>query len=94
MERAILVYQGGLANVFEVECWNMANYGRAARRLMQADFHTCEAFARGLAAAGVLITSVHCNQAGDITEAKWNDDLESAPFHESFRPVFNVSVQA
>jgi len=66
--RAVLVYQAGIANVFQVESFNMANYGRDARRLLQSDFRTCEAFARGLVAAGVRVTSAACNRAGDVAD--------------------------
>ncbi len=90
IRRAVLVYQGGLANVFSVQSFNMADYGRDARRLLQSDFRTCEAFARGLSAAGVKITSMACNRAGDVIEETWGDNLDDAPFSESFRPVDNL----
>ena len=85
--RAMLVYQGGIANVFEVAAFNVAEHGREARRLMQSDFRTCESFARGLAAAGAIVRSAACNQPGDIVNALWTDDLEGQPFSEKFRPV-------
>src|SRR3990167_3756482 len=87
--RIVLVYQVGIANVFEVQSFNMSHDGRDAKRLMQADFRTCEAFARGMAAAGCLVTSMHCCQAGDIARAKWSDVLEDAPFSDEFYPVWN-----
>ena len=93
VRKAVLVYQGGIANVFAVESFNMADFGRDARRLLQADFRSCEWFARGLAAAGAKIASAHCNMAGDITHQPWSDDLDSAPFREEQRPVF-VGVAA
>ena len=88
VRKAVLVYQAGLANVFAVDCFNMVEYGRNARRLMQHAFSPCENFARGLAAAGVLVATAHCNQAGDITNARWSEDLDSAPFSRHFQPVF------
>ncbi len=94
IERAVLVYQAGIANVFAVECFNQSHYGRDARRLIQADFHTCENFARGLDAAGVLVVTLQCNQAGDIVGAHWSADLDSAPFSANFRPVFSKGVAA
>ena len=87
-ERAVLVYQGGMANVFSVDCFNLALFGRHQKRLLQADFHTCEMFARGLGMAGVRVTSLYCNQAGDIAESNWKENLEDAPFHDKFKPVF------
>ena len=94
IKRAVLVYQAGIANVFAVESFNMADYGRDARRLLQSDFRTCEAFARGLAAAGVLVASAHCNMAGDIIGQTWSEALDDAPFRENHRPVFNGVVAA
>lgn len=87
MKRAMLVYQAGIANVFAVKSFNLADYGRDAKRLLQSDFRTCEAFASGLAAAGVTVRTVHCNMAGDIIGQTWSEALEAAPFSESFRPV-------
>lgn len=87
MDRAVLVYQAGLANVFKVACFNLSDYGRNAVRLQQADFRTCASFARGLQAAGVNVKVAACNQAGDIRQATWTDDLDSAPFRESFASV-------
>jgi hypothetical protein len=88
IERAVLVYQAGIANVFAVDSFNMADYGRDALRLMQGDFRSCEMYARGLAAAGVLVASAHCNQAGDIIRSRWSTDLDAAPFCDKFRPVW------
>jgi hypothetical protein len=93
VQRAVLVYQAGIANVFAVECFNMSEYGRDARRLIQSDFHTCEAFARGLAVAGVKVVSMQCNQAGDVVNAHWSDDLDNAPFSDKFHPI-NTLVAA
>jgi len=84
----VLVYQAGIANVFEVDCFNLNTTGRNAKRILQADFRTCESFARGLAHAGFKVASVYCNQAGDITHSLWAENLEDAPFSHQFRPVF------
>jgi len=86
-KRAMLVYQAGIANVFEVESHNLADFGRDAKRLMQGDFYGCESFANGLAKAGYIVKSAACNMAGDIAKQKWSDDLDAQPFSESFRPV-------
>jgi hypothetical protein len=87
LKYAVLVYQAGIANVFGVRCLNLDDYGREAQRLMQSDFRSCEHFARGLGAAGVIVRSAHCNQAGDIVNAHWSDDLDDAPFSDKFNPV-------
>ena len=87
--KAVLVYQGGIANVFSVESFNMDPFGRDAKRLIQADFRTCEAFARGMAAAGVKVASTFCNMAGDVIGQPWNTHLDLAPFHDDFHPVWS-----
>jgi hypothetical protein len=38
-------------------------------------------------AAGATVKTAICNRAGDIVDAHWSDDIDSAPFSESFRPV-------
>lgn len=82
-----LVYQAGIANVFRVRCFNLAPFGRSAERVMQSDFRTCEAFARGAAEAGAVVHSLACNMAGDIADAQWTDDLDAQPFADKFCPV-------
>jgi hypothetical protein len=85
MDKAVIVYQSGIANVFRVTSFNMADYGREAARLIQADFRTCENFARGLRAAGVTIRVGSCNQAGDIANSLWTAGVEDCPFRDSVR---------
>ena len=85
MKYAVLVYQAGIANVFEVSSTQLTN----RKRLMQGDFRSCEAFARGIKAAGVKVSTWACNQAGDITDSEWSNDLESQPFSDKFNPVFS-----
>lgn len=88
IERAVLVYQAGFANVFEVDCFNTRASGRTEKRLKQSDFRTCEAFAQGLAAAGTHVASMHCNMAGDVARQNWSNELDEAPFSDKFKPVF------
>ena len=85
MNKAVLVYQAGICNVFKVDSFNMADYGRNAVRMIQSDFSSCEHFAAGLGAAGVTVRVAGCNMAGDIAGQTWTNDLESLPFSESFR---------
>lgn len=87
-KQAVLVYQAGIANIFEVKCFNSNPFGRDAKRIMQGDFRTCESFARGLGYAGYLIASMGCNMAGDIINQQWDLNLESQPFSDKFNPVF------
>jgi len=86
--RMALVYQAGIANIFEVNSFNLANFGRDAVRLYQGDFKTAEALAIGMGLAGCIVMTLACNQAGDIINEKWSDDLDNQPFSESFHPVF------
>lgn len=90
VRRFALVYQAGIANIFQVSAFNAADYGRDARRVLQSDFRTAEAFARGCIADGAMVAAFHCNRAGDIIGATWDSDLDRAPFRDSMRPVFNV----
>jgi len=92
--KAVLVYQAGIANVFTVESFNLSDFGRNAERIMQADFRTCENFARGLAFAGYDVATAACNQAGDITHAHWSTDLDAQPFSKEFHPVRSKAVQS
>lgn len=88
IKRAALVYQAGIANVFAVDSWNLSDYGREAQRVYQGDFKTAESIALGLAIAGVLVATCHCNRAGDITKETWSQDFESAPFTDQMTPVY------
>src|SRR5579884_4300272 len=86
---AVLVYQGGIANVFAVGRISGRPDGRnGERRLLQHAFTACEWFARGLQAAGVEVATYWCNEAGDIADSTWRqENLADAPFSDSFRPV-------
>ncbi len=94
VKKAVLVYQAGIANVFAVTSYNLSDYGRDARRLLQGAFTTCADFARGLQAAGVMVKVCACNQAGDIATAHWTDDLESQPFSDKFVTVTDTNSLA
>jgi len=89
IRKVVLVYQGGIANVFRVQCFNADPFGREANRLVQADFRTCETYAAALAYAGFQVATMHCNQAGDVINSKWSENLEEAPFSDQFRPVWS-----
>jgi len=79
-----LVYQAGIANVFEVTNFGYEIAQRGdTRRLLQSDFHSCEYFARGMKAAGANVRSYGCNKAGDITNNEWSDNR--GPFREATR---------
>ena len=82
-----LVYQAGIANVFECAKVSAEPYDRHAKRLMQADFAACENFASGMRAARLVVFTLHCNEAGDIQDSRWSWNLDEAPFRESFSPV-------
>ena len=75
----VLVYQGGIANVFK------ATVGGPRERIMQRDFKTCENYVRGVAAAGVRVLVAWCNEAGEIKDSHWHfTGFENAPFHDQF----------
>ena len=84
-KRVFLVYQAGIANVFAVKSFNLADYGRDAERLIQGDFNTCVAFATGLARRGAIVRTAACNMAGDISHQRWTEDLESQPFSDKIK---------
>jgi hypothetical protein len=72
IERAIILYQESITNVFAVDFVDPSKEGRGTtKRLIQSDAHTCEAFAKGLRAAGVLISSATCNEIGDVSDKQW-----------------------
>lgn len=87
-QRFMLVYQGGITNLFRVESFNLSDFGRNAQRVFQGDFRTAQYMAHGAGLAGAVVMSVACNQAGDIRCAQWSDDLEAQPFSDQFAPVF------
>lgn len=79
---AVLVYQVGIANVFVVKSLNLADYGRKARRVYQGSFLEAIRFAQGMGEAGCIVRTAACNQAGDITNSQWTEDLDSQPFSD------------
>ena len=89
-----LVYQAGIANVFEVEHYENFHPEGGRKRRLQSVFDSCEWYARGAAAAGATVRSYVCNQAGDILNAEWYTDLESAPFSDKFSPVCTCGGRA
>ena len=88
-----LVYQGGIANIFEeipmTDTRNTPTTGLTVRaervRVLQDAFSTCETFCRGLRVAGATVRVAWCNEAGDIKNSLWHfGKFENAPFHDSF----------
>lgn len=74
-----LVYQAGIANVFEV------SGDEFRKRLLQSDFRTCESFCLGAEAVGAEIYAACCNRAGDIISMSWDTRPDEAPFSDNFR---------
>ena len=89
IEKAFLVYQAGIANVFVVDCLNLAEFGRNARRLYQGTFYGAIQYTRGLRDAGVTVRTAACNQVGDIANATWTEDLASQPFNDRLINVYS-----
>ena len=92
-EKAVLVYQNGLANVFRVECFNMNPFGREAKRMLQGAFSECEWFAKGLVAAGWQVVSMSCDKTGDITNAQWAPTGD-AVFRNRANPIYSMGYCA
>lgn len=80
VNNAYLVYQCGIANVFEVEKLSLTREGRNARRLYQGDFRAAYMLSRGLQLAGCKVKTAHCNMAGDIIDMTWSENFDDAPF--------------
>ena len=92
VKRAVLVYQAGIANVFRVDAFNMSDYGREAHLMIQADFHTCEVYARALARCGTVVRSAWCNMAGSIAACQWKEVSVTGgegPFSDKWHPVIS-----
>jgi hypothetical protein len=92
-----LVYQAGIANVFEEipvrDTRSQASTGLTIRsdrvRVLQSDFRACESFCRGLKRAKKTVRVAWCNEAGDIQESFWRfSDFSSAPFSDKFAKDF------
>lgn len=86
-----LVYQNGIANVFEVNHFGSFKEGRNAKRVFQDGGHySGECFAKGCAAAGAYVATFVCNETGDIAEEVWDTIDPSNIYHAQYRPVCNV----
>jgi len=85
-----LVYQAGIANVFQVRTANYGTFGREAKRIYQGDFRTAETLVKGIIIGDdkALVFTGHCNMVGDVAEQPWSERLDEAPFSDQFRPVF------
>lgn len=84
----VLVYQGGIANVFHVERmgFTRAERGETTREL-QGAFTTCANFASGLRWAGANVRTASANVAGDVALADWTPGLDDCPFRDHAREV-------
>ncbi len=69
IKRVALVYQVGLANVFQLAVGG----GGREQRVMQADYRSCELYVRGMRDAGAEVHVYHCDAAGDIAHLLWAD---------------------
>ena len=78
MIKLVLVYQAGIANVFQIQS------DGTFKRILQASFKTCEGFMRGAQFAGADVDVAGCNRVGDIINAAWTRDLDSLPFSDQF----------
>ena len=84
----MLVYQGGIANVFSVEHFGLTPEETGRReRLQQFDFRSCQYVAAGMGLAGSAVRTAACNAAGDIASLEWTYDLDSQPFSDQLTTV-------
>ena len=60
--KAMLVHRDHKAHVLQVTALNLADFGRDAKLLFSGTVRECELFARGLAAAGVVIRTAACDE--------------------------------
>jgi hypothetical protein len=84
MKTFYLIYQAGIANVFE-------EIKGVYSLLMQREFAIAESFCRGLIKAGLPVKVGWCNRAGDILLFKheWMfDNFDLAPFSVHFAKDF------
>jgi len=79
MRHIALVYQAGIANVFDKTPGSF-------RRLLQSDFRSCEFYVRGMKEAGCTVTVYSCNKAGDIAHVPWTLGLDDCPFRDKAHP--------
>lgn len=89
-KRIVLLYQGGIANLFEVDRFLLNPCPeRNARRLYQGCFRDAAMFARGMKEAGCTVRTLHANVCGDAANAAWSAELDDAPFsnYDSFIKV-------
>lgn len=86
VRRAFLVYQKEIANVFQVDSYNLNRIGlkHLTKRLYQGSFDGAVIFVEGLAAAGTGVKTAACGMIGDISGAHWTDDLKNQPFFDDF----------
>jgi len=78
MTKLVLVYQVGIANIFQIQ-----SDGKF-KRILQASFKECEWFMRGAQFAGADVDVAGCNMAGDIINQAWTRNLDSLPFSDKF----------
>ncbi len=81
----ILVYQGGLANLFRVPSFDSYTEG-ANKRVYQGPFHVAETMARGAMLTGAQVRVASCNHAGDIAELVWAQGMSDCPFRNVANP--------
>lgn len=83
-----LVYQAGIANVFEIS----GDYATGERhRILQHAFIPCEWYAQGLRDNGNNLKVYSCNRAGDIKDAPWVEGMDDCPFRDSANPPKEVT---
>lgn len=81
----ILVYQGPIANLFEVP--SFLSYTEGVNRCVyQGAFSTAEDMARGAMLAGAEVRVASCNHPGDIAELVWAQGMSDCAFPDHAKP--------
>jgi hypothetical protein len=85
--RAMLVYQQGFANVFEVAEFGLTPETHGPARVIRANtYRYCETICEGLELAGWEIRAAACEELGDIADREWQEYRETGPFSSSRSP--------
>jgi hypothetical protein len=92
----VVVYQPGIANLFEVDSFEpltIPGTGRHRERKCQADYKTVECIALGLVYAGARVRYASCNRTGDVASATWTHGLGDCPFRFQARPRSTAAIE-
>jgi hypothetical protein len=100
MKLYCLVYQGAIANVFEVVQVILGEVGsecgvlQQRKRILQSTFSVCEAFCAGIRHLEQPVSAAWCDEAGDIACSRWHFvGFRNAPHRVDFQGGFVLPEQ-